>query len=55
MEDKEQVRTPKRHGPGPGGPGMGGAPGEKAKNFKGAIQRLFQELHSFHIGLDIVL
>ena len=55
MEDKEQVRTPKRHGPGPGGPGMGGAPGEKAKNFKGAIQRLFQELHSFHILICIAL
>ena len=55
MEDKEQVRTPKRRGPGPGGPGMGGAPGEKAKNFKGAIQRLFQELHSFHILIGIAL
>ena len=30
------------------GPGMGGA-GEKAKDFKGAIKRLFKELKPFRV------
>ena len=32
------------------GQGMGGAPGEKAKDFKGAIKRLFKELEKFTIN-----
>lgn len=55
MENKEEIRTPKRGpGHGPGGPGN---PGEKAKDFKGAIKRLFQELHGFRtlIGIALVL
>ena len=48
-EEKRQIMTPRR-GPGIGGPGMrGGVPGEKAKDFKSAIKRLFSELNSFKI------
>lgn len=44
-------RPPRR---GPMGPGMG-APGEKAKNFKSAIKRLFRELKKFRIIIAIAL
>ena len=37
------------------GPGHGPAPAEHAKNFKGAIVRLFDELKSFHILIIISL
>ena len=38
------------------GPGMGGrAPAEKAKDFKGAMKRLFKELKSFRILIVIAL
>ena len=37
------------------GPGMRGAPGEKAKDFKSAIKRLFKELKSFRILIFIAL
>ena len=40
----EQLNTPKRRGH---GPGMGA--GEKAKNFKSAIQRLIIELKPFRV------
>ena len=46
-EEKSNIRPPRRgpmHGPG----GMG-APGEKAKDFKGAVKRLFKELNKFKI------
>ena len=45
--------TPKRRGP--MGPGMGGGPAEKAKDFKGAIKRLFKELKDFRILIYIAL
>ena len=41
-EEKKLNTPPKRKGH--MGPGMGGAPGEKAKDFKGAILRLVKEL-----------
>ena len=41
MEDKKYKTAPRR------GPRMRGAPGEKAKNFKSAIKRLFKELKPF--------
>jgi len=44
--------APKRRG---GGPRGMGAPGEKAKNFKSAIKRLFHELSSFRILIIISL
>ena len=54
----EENNTPKR-GPGSGrGPGMmGRGPGEKAKNFKSAIKRLFKELKNFRflIGIALIL
>lgn len=41
---------------GPGmGPGMGPQKGEKAKNFKGAMKRLFKELKSFRVIIVIAL
>ena len=42
-ENNSSTQTPRR-GPMGRGPGMRGAPGEKAKNFKSAIKRLFKEL-----------
>ena len=45
--------TPRRRGP--MGPGMGGAPAEKAKDFKLAMKRLFSELNKFRILLIIAL
>ena len=45
--------TPRRRGP--MGPGMGGDPAEKAKDFKGAIKRLFKELKDFRILIYIAL
>ena len=47
----EFKNTPRRRGP--MGPGMGGAPAEKAKNFKVAIKRLFSELKNFRILLSV--
>lgn len=52
MENKEHASTPRR---GPGGPGMRGGTGEKAKNFKGAMIRLFQELSGFKVLITIAL
>ena len=52
-EEKSNIRPPRRgpmHGPG----GMG-APGEKAKDFKGAVKRLFKELNKFKILMAISL
>ena len=37
------------------GPGAGPAPAEKAKDFKGAIKRLFSELKPFKILIFIAL
>lgn len=37
------------------GPGAGSAPAEKAKDFKGAIKRLFKELKNFRILIYIAL
>ena len=49
----EQIRTPRR---GPMGRGHGmGRPVEKAKDFKGAIKRLFSELKNFKILITIAL
>ena len=50
----ESMRMPRR---GPMGPGMGRGrgPGEKAKDFKGAMKRLFSELKNFRILMIISL
>ena len=37
------------------GPGRGNNPGETAKDFKSAINRLFRELKSFHVLIIISL
>ena len=52
MAKREENRTPKM---GPGGPGMRGAPSEKAKDFKGAISRLFSELRGFRKLIAVAL
>lgn len=55
MADNRETRAPIRR---QGGPGMrGGNPGEKAKDFKGAIKRLFSELSGFRklIALALIL
>ena len=49
----ELKNTPRRRGP--MGPGMGGAPAEKAKDFKVAMKRLFSELKKFRILIIIAL
>ena len=52
------ANSPKRHGPGGpmGGPGpMGGMPGEKAKNFKGTIQKLLQYIGNFKFAILAVM
>lgn len=43
-EEKKVSQPPRRRGHGPMG---GGSPAEKAKDFKGAVKRLFQELKGF--------
>ena len=43
MEDKKYKTPPRK------GPRMRGAPGEKAKDFKSAMKRLFKELKPFRI------
>ena len=48
MKEKEEYKVSPRKGP-----KMRGAPGEKAKNFKSAIKRLFKELKPFKILLFI--
>ena len=54
MSNENKIKTPKRMPMGrPGGP-MGGA-GEKAKDFKGAIKRLFRELEKFRIAIFVSL
>lgn len=50
--ENSQNKTPKR---GPIGPGMRGGTGEKAKDFKGAMLRLFQELQGFKLLITIAL
>lgn len=49
MENKEPTRMPK-HGPGTRGNAL-----EKAKDFKGAIKRLFQELQGFKVLIVLAL
>ena len=48
----EEKRIPQR---GPKGPGMRGNPGEKAKDFKGSMLRLLNELHDYKILICISL
>jgi ATP-binding cassette subfamily B protein len=52
MTERESKFTPRR---GPGGPGMGHGPGEKAKDFKEAMKRLFGELKNFRLYIVIAL
>ena len=53
MNNKEE-HTPRKRGPMGHGPG-GGNPGEKAKDFKSAIIRLFSELKGFRAFVTIAL
>ena len=59
MSNNDEKYTPERRGTmGQGmgrGPGMGRGSGEKAKNFKSAIKRLFSELKNFRILIYIAL
>ena len=54
MEENNTTSRPPRRGPMRHGPGMGG-PAEKAKDFKGAIKRLFKELKPFMVLIVIAL
>ena len=54
MEENNTTSRPPRRGPMGHGPGMGG-PAEKAKDFKGAIKRLFKELKPFMVLIVIAL
>ena len=54
MDNKNEVRRTPRPRMG-GGPGMGHGPVEKAKDFKGAIKRLFSELKKFRLLIIIAL
>ena len=47
-----EEKKPQRRGP--GGPGHGMV-GEKAKDFKSAIKRLFKELKPFHVLIFVAL
>ena len=53
-ENNTTTSRPPRRGPMGHGPGMGG-PAEKAKDFKGAIKRLFKELKPFMALIVIAL
>ena len=53
MENKDSSR-PKR-GPMGGGPGRMGAPGEKAKDFKGTLKKLLKYLGKYKIAIIIVI
>ncbi len=53
MHNEEE--TPKRRPRGPMGHGPGAGAGEKAKDFKSAISRLFRELKSFRVLIAIAL
>ena len=48
----QKRRDPMSRGRGPGGMGI---PGEKAKDFKSAIKRLFSELKSFRVLIFVAL
>ena len=50
--NKEETPKRKNHGPMGGGPGV---PGEKAKDFKKSIKRLFKELKNYKIVIAISL
>ena len=54
MEENNTTSRPPRRGPMGHGPGMGN-PAEKAKDFKGAIKRLFKELKPFMALIVIAL
>ncbi len=53
-KEKNIMRPPRR---GPGGPGEMSNPGEKAKDFKQAVKRLFKELNKFRflMALSLIL
>lgn len=52
--EKKYSSQPSRHGP-MGGPGRGMMPGEKAKDFKGTIRKLFAYMGKYRIALVLVL
>lgn len=51
-ENKEQQRSPRGRGH---GPGMGMAPGEKAKDFKGTIKKLASYMSNYKLPVLIVM
>ncbi len=53
QNQRNQNRRPRGPMGGMGGPGM--MPGEKAKDFKGSIKRLFEYMGRYRIGLIIVI
>ena len=53
--ESNNIRTPKRGPGGFGGPGMRGGKGEKAKDFKSAILRLFRELNKHRVLIAVAL
>ena len=56
MHENNETKTPRApRDMGMRGPGMGGGKGEKAKDFKGAMKRLFKELKPFRVLVIIAL
>lgn len=53
MENKDSSRQ--KRGPMGGGPGRMGAPGEKAKDFKGTLKKLLKYLGKYKIAIIIVI
>ncbi len=54
-EDGKQAQRHRPRGPMIGGPGMAMGPGEKAKDFKGAIKKLINYLGKYKINVLIVM
>ena len=52
-EEQSIKRPPRRHGPMGGGPGM--APGEKPKDLKGSVGKLFAYIGNYKIGVFCVM
>lgn len=55
MSEEKSMRTPPRRHGGPGGPGRGMMPGEKAKDFKGTFGKILKYIGRYKIAVIIVI
>lgn len=55
MGEEKSMRTPPRRHGGPGGPGRGMMPGEKAKDFKGTFGKILKYIGRYKIAVIIVI